>query len=161
MEEAQRAINAADTEVESVENGIKLVKLMGRDNEDGTCRLFDIRTGHQLRVYDQPNSENEVHPVKSIAFFILRRLFFAGCNCCCFFFLLSCCFSDDVRVVVLFLLLCRDWLVVRAVSVVVVPVALSRLARGEGCFSDLLVVFELLPAELFLFCYGLLLLLLL
>jgi len=32
VEEAQRAINAAHVEAESVENGIGLVKLMGRDS---------------------------------------------------------------------------------------------------------------------------------
>lgn len=42
MEEAQRAINATDTEVESVENGIKLVKLMGRDNGMLTRSTFKL-----------------------------------------------------------------------------------------------------------------------
>lgn len=32
MEEAQRAINAAHVEAESIENGVGLVKLMGRDS---------------------------------------------------------------------------------------------------------------------------------
>lgn len=35
VEEAQRAINAAHVEVESVDNGVGIVKLMGRYS--GTC----------------------------------------------------------------------------------------------------------------------------
>lgn len=42
MEEAQRAINAAHTEAESVENGIGLVKLMGRDSGKLTSLKFCI-----------------------------------------------------------------------------------------------------------------------
>lgn len=50
----------------------------GTGSEDGTCRLFDIRTGHQLQVYNQPNSDSDVAPVTSIAFSISGRLLFAG-----------------------------------------------------------------------------------
>ncbi|XP_019165423.1 PREDICTED: guanine nucleotide-binding protein subunit beta-2-like [Ipomoea nil] len=50
----------------------------GTGSDDGTCRLFDIRTGHQLQVYSQPHSDNEVHRVTSIAFSISGRLLFAG-----------------------------------------------------------------------------------
>ncbi|XP_063936074.1 guanine nucleotide-binding protein subunit beta-1 [Daucus carota subsp. sativus] len=50
----------------------------GTGSEDGTCRLFDIRTGHQLQVYNQPNSDTDFAPVKSIAFSISGRLLFAG-----------------------------------------------------------------------------------
>ncbi|KAK1397322.1 GTP binding protein2 [Heracleum sosnowskyi] len=32
----------------------------GTGSEDGTCRLFDIRTGHQLQVYKQPNSDSNI-----------------------------------------------------------------------------------------------------
>ena len=42
------------------------------------CRLFDIRTGHQLQVYYQQHGDNEVPPVTSIAFSISGRLLFAG-----------------------------------------------------------------------------------
>lgn len=38
FEEAQRAINAAHVEAESIENGIGVVKLMGRDS--GKLRAF-------------------------------------------------------------------------------------------------------------------------
>ncbi|KAL8151333.1 hypothetical protein V2J09_021141 [Rumex salicifolius] len=48
----------------------------GTGSDDGTCRLFDIRTGHQLQVY-RP-SENELHQVTSIAFSISGRLLIAG-----------------------------------------------------------------------------------
>lgn len=47
MEEAQRAINAAHTEAESVENGIGLVKLMGRDSGNLTIFRQNILV-HQL-----------------------------------------------------------------------------------------------------------------
>ncbi|KNA12976.1 hypothetical protein SOVF_121030 [Spinacia oleracea] len=50
----------------------------GTGSEDGTCRLFDIRTGHQLQVYYEPRGENEVPPVKTIAFSVSGRLLFAG-----------------------------------------------------------------------------------
>ncbi|KAJ9135528.1 hypothetical protein P3X46_032705 [Hevea brasiliensis] len=50
----------------------------GTGSDDGTCRLFDIRTGHQLQVYYQQRSDNEVPHVTSIAFSISGRLLFAG-----------------------------------------------------------------------------------
>lgn len=54
----------------------------GTGSDDGTCRLFDIRTGHQLQVYGQSNrlnNTNDNHPiVTSIAFSISGRLLFAG-----------------------------------------------------------------------------------
>lgn len=50
----------------------------GTGSDDGTCRLFDIRTGHQLQVYYQPHGENEVPQVKTIAFSVSGRLLFAG-----------------------------------------------------------------------------------
>lgn len=37
VEEAQRAINAAHVEVESVENGVGIVKLMGRYSGEYSC----------------------------------------------------------------------------------------------------------------------------
>lgn len=42
VEEAQRAINAAHVEVESVENGVGIVKLMGRYSGEkySFCGLF-------------------------------------------------------------------------------------------------------------------------
>ncbi|XP_047176666.1 ATP-dependent 6-phosphofructokinase 4, chloroplastic-like isoform X2 [Vigna umbellata] len=39
VEEAQRAIDAAHVEVESVENGVGIVKLMGRYSENGSFYL--------------------------------------------------------------------------------------------------------------------------
>lgn len=39
VEEAQRAINAAHVEVESIENGVGIVKLMGRYSGI-TCSIF-------------------------------------------------------------------------------------------------------------------------
>ncbi|XP_039140095.1 guanine nucleotide-binding protein subunit beta [Dioscorea cayenensis subsp. rotundata] len=52
----------------------------GTGSDDGTCRLFDMRTGHQLQVYNnQPsNNDNTVPSVTSIAFSISGRLLFAG-----------------------------------------------------------------------------------
>ncbi|KAL7002705.1 hypothetical protein U1Q18_003864 [Sarracenia purpurea var. burkii] len=50
----------------------------GTGSEDGTCRLFDIRTGHQLQVYYQQRGNNDVPPVTSIAFSISGRLLFAS-----------------------------------------------------------------------------------
>ncbi|GAA0184767.1 heterotrimeric G-protein [Lithospermum erythrorhizon] len=50
----------------------------GTGSDDGTCRLYDIRTGHQLQVYHQPHSHGEVTPVTSIAFSISGRLLFAA-----------------------------------------------------------------------------------
>lgn len=50
----------------------------GTGSDDGTCRLFDIRTGHQLQVYHQQHRDNEVPQVTSIAFSVSGRLLFAG-----------------------------------------------------------------------------------
>jgi len=50
----------------------------GTGSDDGTCRLFDIRTGHQLQVYYQQHSDNDIPPVTSIAFSASGRLLFAG-----------------------------------------------------------------------------------
>lgn len=50
----------------------------GTGSDDGTCRLFDIRTGHQLQEYSQPHGDNEAPHVTSIAFSISGRLLFAG-----------------------------------------------------------------------------------
>ncbi|KAH8498318.1 hypothetical protein H0E87_017289 [Populus deltoides] len=50
----------------------------GTGSDDGTCRLFDVRTGHQLQVYYQQHGDNEIPHVTSIAFSISGRLLFAG-----------------------------------------------------------------------------------
>ncbi|VFQ72165.1 unnamed protein product [Cuscuta campestris] len=50
----------------------------GTGSDDGTCRLYDIRTGHELQVYSHPRSDNEVPHVTSIAFSISGRLLFAA-----------------------------------------------------------------------------------
>ncbi|CAL9102293.1 unnamed protein product, partial [Musa textilis] len=52
----------------------------GTGSDDGTCRLFDMRTGHQLQVYSQQqaNNDQDVPIVTSIAFSISGRLLFAG-----------------------------------------------------------------------------------
>lgn len=50
----------------------------GTGSDDGTCRLFDIRTGHQLQVYSQQNGDNDDRHVTSIAFSTSGRLLFAG-----------------------------------------------------------------------------------
>ncbi|CAH9100523.1 unnamed protein product [Cuscuta europaea] len=50
----------------------------GTGSDDGTCRLYDIRTGHELQVYSQSRSDNELPHVTSIAFSISGRLLFAG-----------------------------------------------------------------------------------
>ncbi|MQL83336.1 hypothetical protein Taro_015835 [Colocasia esculenta] len=52
----------------------------GTGSDDGTCRLFDMRTGHQLQVYSQQPGENcsDVPTVTSMAFSISGRLLFAG-----------------------------------------------------------------------------------
>ncbi|CAA0807615.1 Guanine nucleotide-binding protein subunit beta [Striga hermonthica] len=50
----------------------------GTGSDDGTCKLFDIRTGHQLQEYNQPNNDSEAQHVTSIAFSISGRLLFAA-----------------------------------------------------------------------------------
>ncbi|KAJ6368653.1 hypothetical protein OIU78_001098 [Salix suchowensis] len=51
----------------------------GTGSDDGTCRLFDVRTGHQLQVYEHhQHVDNEIPHVTSIAFSISGRLLFAG-----------------------------------------------------------------------------------
>ncbi|CAD5186718.1 guanine nucleotide-binding protein subunit beta-like [Musa acuminata AAA Group] len=52
----------------------------GTGSDDGTCRLFDMRTGHQLQVYSQQqaNNDQDIPIVTSIAFSISGRLLFAG-----------------------------------------------------------------------------------
>ncbi|GKV42846.1 hypothetical protein SLEP1_g50209 [Rubroshorea leprosula] len=50
----------------------------GTGSDDGTCRLFDIRTGHQLQVYYDQHGDIEVPRATSIAFSISGRLLFAG-----------------------------------------------------------------------------------
>eukprot|EP00268_Persea_americana_P023140 TRINITY_DN2281_c0_g2_i2.p1 TRINITY_DN2281_c0_g2~~TRINITY_DN2281_c0_g2_i2.p1 ORF type:complete len:378 (-),score=52.47 TRINITY_DN2281_c0_g2_i2:509-1642(-) len=50
----------------------------GTGSDDGTCRLFDVGTGHQLQVYHHQQGDNDVPIVTSIAFSISGRLLFAG-----------------------------------------------------------------------------------
>ncbi|OVA18693.1 G-protein [Macleaya cordata] len=50
----------------------------GTGSDDGTCRLFDIRTGHELQVYHQQHGDDSVPVVTSIAFSISGRLLFVG-----------------------------------------------------------------------------------
>ncbi|KAI3786324.1 hypothetical protein L1987_39923 [Smallanthus sonchifolius] len=61
----------------------------GTGSDDGTCRLYDIRTGHQLQVYHPPQQQpggtgtgigtgTDAPMVTSIAFSISGRLLFAG-----------------------------------------------------------------------------------
>lgn len=50
----------------------------GTGSDDGTCRLFDIRTGHQLQVYYQPHGDSDIPHVTSMAFSISGRLLFVG-----------------------------------------------------------------------------------
>ncbi|KAF4366066.1 hypothetical protein CsatB_023122 [Cannabis sativa] len=50
----------------------------GTGSDDGTCRLFDIRTGHQLQVYHQRHGDNDNPHVTSIAFSTSGRLLFVG-----------------------------------------------------------------------------------
>lgn len=53
----------------------------GTGSDDGTCRLYDIRTGHQLQVYQPPQQRQggtDAPMVTSIAFSISGRLLFAG-----------------------------------------------------------------------------------
>lgn len=49
----------------------------GTGSDDGTCRLYDIRTGHQLQVYPQQQGA-DAPPVTSVAFSVSGRLLFAG-----------------------------------------------------------------------------------
>jgi len=55
-------------------------QIFGTGSDDGTCRLFDMRTGHQLQVYSQHHGDNnsDAPIVTSIAFSISGRLLFAG-----------------------------------------------------------------------------------
>ncbi|MED6156619.1 hypothetical protein PIB30_015931 [Stylosanthes scabra] len=50
----------------------------GTGSNDGACRLFDIRTGHQLQVCQQQHTENGTAQLTSIAFSISGKLLFAG-----------------------------------------------------------------------------------
>ncbi|CAM8935377.1 hypothetical protein QQ045_014011 [Rhodiola kirilowii] len=50
----------------------------GTGSDDGSCRLFDIRTGHQLQVYKPEQVDDETPQVKCIAFSNSGRLLFAG-----------------------------------------------------------------------------------
>nr|GEU80507.1 guanine nucleotide-binding protein subunit beta-2 [Tanacetum cinerariifolium] len=51
----------------------------GTGSDDGTCRLYDIRTGHQLQVYPlQQQGGGDAPHVTSIAFSISGRLLFSG-----------------------------------------------------------------------------------
>ncbi|XP_078430424.1 GTP binding protein beta 1 isoform X2 [Wolffia australiana] len=51
----------------------------GTGSDDGTCRLFDVRTGHQLQVYShEPRDADETPHVTSIAFSLSGRLLFAA-----------------------------------------------------------------------------------
>ncbi|XP_071698066.1 guanine nucleotide-binding protein subunit beta-2 isoform X1 [Rutidosis leptorrhynchoides] len=55
----------------------------GTGSDDGTCRLYDIRTGHQLQVYPPPHQQQkqgvtDAPLVTCIAFSISGRLLFAG-----------------------------------------------------------------------------------
>ncbi|XP_064938518.1 guanine nucleotide-binding protein subunit beta isoform X3 [Musa acuminata AAA Group] len=52
----------------------------GTGSNDSTCRLYDMRTGHQLQVYSQQHDgdDNDIPTVTSIAFSISGRLLFAG-----------------------------------------------------------------------------------
>ncbi|KAI3969842.1 hypothetical protein MKX01_038310 [Papaver californicum] len=50
----------------------------GTGSDDGTCKLFDVRTGHELQVYHQQHNDDSVPAVTSIAFSISGRLLFVG-----------------------------------------------------------------------------------
>ncbi|KAF9620345.1 hypothetical protein IFM89_011080 [Coptis chinensis] len=50
----------------------------GTGSDDGTCRLFDMRTGNQLQVYTQQHGDDDVPTVTSITFSISGRLLFVG-----------------------------------------------------------------------------------
>uniref|UniRef100_A0A7N0TE86 Uncharacterized protein n=1 Tax=Kalanchoe fedtschenkoi TaxID=63787 RepID=A0A7N0TE86_KALFE len=66
------------------ENDVNAVKFFpdgnrfGTGSDDGTCRLFDIRTGHQLQIYKPQQVDDETPQVKCIAFSFSGRLLFAG-----------------------------------------------------------------------------------
>eukprot|EP00249_Psilotum_nudum_P021698 c28211_g2_i2 orf=588-1694(-) len=51
---------------------------IGTGSDDGTCRIFDTRTGHQLQVYRDPQNANEAASVTSVAFSYSGRLLFAA-----------------------------------------------------------------------------------
>lgn len=50
----------------------------GTGSDDGTCRIFDTRTGHQLQLYKEPSLTNQKAAAVSIAFSFSGRLFFAA-----------------------------------------------------------------------------------
>lgn len=56
----------------------------GTGSDDGACRLFDVRTGHQLQVYQQQQQQQQGDNssdspiVTSMAFSISGRLLFAA-----------------------------------------------------------------------------------
>lgn len=51
VEEAQRAINAAHVEVESVENGVGIVKLMGRYSGECSCGLYSLFVNLKVKTF--------------------------------------------------------------------------------------------------------------
>uniref|UniRef100_A0A7N0T1I4 Uncharacterized protein n=1 Tax=Kalanchoe fedtschenkoi TaxID=63787 RepID=A0A7N0T1I4_KALFE len=66
------------------ENDVNAVKFFpdgnrfGTGSDDGTCRLFDIRTGHLLQIYKPQQVDDETPQAKCIAFSNSGRLLFAG-----------------------------------------------------------------------------------
>ncbi|KNA26065.1 hypothetical protein SOVF_000610 [Spinacia oleracea] len=72
VEEAQRAINAAHTEAESVENGIGLVKLMGRDS--GFIAMFATLASRDVDCCLIPESPFYLEGEGGLYEFIGRRL---------------------------------------------------------------------------------------
>ncbi|KAL2928957.1 ATP-dependent 6-phosphofructokinase 3 [Bienertia sinuspersici] len=72
VEEAQRAINAAHTEAESVENGIGLVKLMGRDS--GFIAMFATLASRDVDCCLIPESPFYLEGPGGLYEFISRRL---------------------------------------------------------------------------------------
>jgi 6-phosphofructokinase 1 len=72
IEEAQRAINSADTEANSVEYGIGLVKLMGRNS--GFIALHSSLSNRNVNLCLIPESEYELNGPNGVYSYIVNRL---------------------------------------------------------------------------------------
>ena len=72
VEEAQRAINSADTEANSVEYGVGLVKLMGRNS--GFIALHSSLSNRNVNLCLIPESEYELGGPNGVYSYIVNRL---------------------------------------------------------------------------------------
>lgn len=72
VEEAQRAIDSADVEANSVENGVGLVKLMGRNS--GFIALHSSISNRNVNLCLIPESEYELNGPNGVYSYVINRL---------------------------------------------------------------------------------------